>query len=46
MFFDEFADEWYYTCGACRKQLFAPTRQDLFHTFTVHTRSNDCLGGW
>lgn len=44
--YDFFAEEWYYECGACGEELYAPTKKHLEGNFWIHTHSNNCIGGW
>ena len=44
--YDFFAEEWSYECGACGKELYAPTKKHLEGNFWIHTHSNNCIGGW
>jgi len=46
MSYDFFAEEWSGNCGACKKDLFAPTKGEYLLQYTMHTHSKDCLGGW
>jgi hypothetical protein len=40
------ADEWYGNCGACKMELFAPTKTMYALQYRRHTKSKDCLGGY
>lgn len=33
-------------CKACGKKLYAPTLKLMHKTYTTHTKSTDCLGGY
>lgn len=46
MNYDFFADEWLGHCGACKKELFAPSKGEYLVQFALHTHSKECLGGW
>lgn len=46
MRYDFFGKEWLGICGACRKELFAPTRKQYVKSRLIHTRSVECLGGY
>jgi hypothetical protein len=46
MSYDFFAEEWSGNCGACQKDLFAPTKGEYLLQYTMHTHSKDCLGGY
>ena len=46
MKFDFFGQEWFGSCGACKKELFAPTKGAYLVQFAMHTHSKECLGGW
>lgn len=46
MTYDFFADEWTGVCRACNTELFAPTKSEYLMNFSIHTHSDQCLGGW
>ena len=46
MKYDFFGEEWFGKCGACKTELYAPTKDIYLSQFSRHTHSNDCLGGW
>jgi hypothetical protein len=46
MTYDFFAEEWSGSCGACGTELFAPTKGEYLMSFSIHTHSDKCLGGW
>jgi len=46
MKYDFFAEEWFGNCGACQKDLYAPTKSEYMHNKWIHTHSDDCLGGY
>jgi hypothetical protein len=46
MKYDFFAEEWSGKCGACNTELFAPTKGEYLLSFSIHTHSDDCLGGY
>lgn len=43
---NEGAGEYETKCGACKTMLYAPTLKDIRKTFTSHTKSKECLGGY
>ena len=43
---NEKAGEYKTKCGACKKVLYAPTLKDMRKSFTSHTKSKECLGGY
>ena len=43
---NEGAGEYETKCGACGTMLYAPTLKDIHHTFSSHTKSKECLGGY
>ena len=46
MTYDFMADEWFGKCGACGTELFAPNKGAYLLSFSKHTHSNNCLGGY
>jgi len=46
MTYDFFGDEWSGNCGACQKELYAPTKGEYILQYSKHTKSKDCLGGY
>ena len=46
MTYDYMAGEWFGKCGACKMELFAPTKSEYIMNRITHTHSNDCLGGY
>ena len=46
MTYDFFAGEWSGKCGACKTELFAPSKGAYLVQFALHTHSDKCLGGW
>lgn len=46
MTYDFFGQEWFGKCRACNTELYAPTKDEYIATFSIHTHSVDCLGGW
>ena len=46
MTYDFFAEEWSGECGACGSEMYAPTKSEYLISFSLHTHSKDCLGGW
>lgn len=46
MKYDFFAEEWHGKCKACNTEMYAPTKSEYLMSFSIHTHSNDCLGGW
>jgi hypothetical protein len=46
MTYDFFADEWAGKCGACKTELYAPTKGEYLVAFALHTHSKSCLGGY
>ena len=46
MKYDFFGQEWFGRCGACKTELFAPTKSEYIVSFSKHTHSDACLGGW
>ena len=46
--YDYEAAEWWYECGCCGEELYAPTLNEIRYTFNqhVHYLFGDCLGGW
>lgn len=33
-------------CGACKKKVYSPNLKNMTRTFTAHTKSDECLGGY
>jgi hypothetical protein len=46
MTYDFFGQEWFGKCGACRTELYAPTKGAYLVQYSMHTHSNNCLGGY
>lgn len=46
MTYDFFGQEWFGKCGACKTDMYAPTKGEYLVAFALHTHSKDCLGGW
>jgi hypothetical protein len=46
MTYDFMAEEWYGKCGAYNHELFAPNKGAYLLQYSLHTHSQDCLGGW
>lgn len=46
MTYDFFGEEWSGNCGACYKDLFAPTKSEYLIQYSLHTHSKECLGGY
>ena len=46
MTYDIQAGEWYGNCGACKVELFAPTKIMYALQYRRHTKSKNCLGGY
>jgi hypothetical protein len=46
MTYDFFAKEWYGICGACKTELYAPSKGSYIVQHSIHTHSEKCLGGW
>ena len=46
MTYDFMAQEWYGACGACGTEIFAPTKGEYIVSYSKHTHSKNCLGGW
>jgi len=46
MSYNFFEGEWAGNCGACLKDLYAPTKGEYLLNYTIHTHSDDCLGGY
>jgi hypothetical protein len=46
MKYDFFGQEWFGKCGACGTEMFAPTKSEYLINFSLHTHSENCLGGW
>jgi len=46
MTYDFMAEEWYGKCGACGTELYAPTKGAYILQYSIHTHSDDCIGGW
>jgi hypothetical protein len=46
MKYDFFGEEWHGKCKACGTDMYAPTKSEYLMSFSIHTHSNDCLGGW
>ena len=46
MTYDFFAGEWSGKCGACKQEMYAPTKGEYLVAFALHTHSKNCLGGW
>lgn len=46
MKYDFFTEEWSGKCGACKTELFSPTKSEYLINFSYHTHSEECLGGW
>lgn len=44
--YDFFGEEWFGNCGACFKELYAPTKGAYNVQRQMHTHSEECLGGW
>lgn len=44
--YDFFGEEWFGNCGACFKELYAPTKGAYNVQRQLHTHSEECLGGW
>lgn len=38
--------EWYGVCGACKTEIYAPTKGAWRVSFSIHTHSDNCLGGY
>ena len=46
MTYDFMAGEWYGKCGACKTELYAPTKGAYLVNYSKHTHSDNCLGGY
>lgn len=46
MSYNFFEGEWAGNCGACLKDLYAPTKGEYLLNYIIHTHSDDCLGGY
>lgn len=46
MKYDFFGQEWHGVCGACKEELYAPSKGAWLVQFNMHTHSSNCLGGW
>ena len=46
MKYDFFGEEWHGKCKACGTNMYAPTKSEYLMSFSIHTHSDDCLGGY
>ncbi len=46
MTYDFFGQEWFGKCGACKMEMYAPTKGAYLVQYQMHTHSDKCLGGW
>jgi hypothetical protein len=46
MKYDFFGEEWHGKCKACNTEMYAPTKSEYLMSFSIHTHSDNCLGGW
>jgi hypothetical protein len=46
MRYDSMAKEWHGNCGACYKEMYAPTKYEYIYQYRKHTKSIFCLGGY